>query len=157
MGDCKSNVIVRRASLKDIPQIFTIEKKSFDNPWSQSDFKHELLYSLNSSLWVAVPPEKSDTVAGVICFRIIKDEAYIMKICVREDYRCQGIGGRILETFFSLCRVRGILYVALDVDRKNQVAEHFYRQNLFEPACKQNIQVSDDSTFVMIRKLKTDN
>ncbi len=58
---------------------------------------------------------------------------YIMDFVVREDWRNQGIGGRLMESIKIWAQERGATRLRLGVLPDNLGAQHFYVENGFYP------------------------
>lgn len=85
---------------RDLPEILDIEQRSFERPWSESDF-HRHLQQRNCIGNVAVIDDK--TVAYSIC-ELERDHYRIVNMAVHPDYRRQGIGTQILRRFENRLR-----------------------------------------------------
>ncbi len=84
---------IRKAELKDIESIVTIEESNASNPWLMSTFNAELTNHL-SNFFVA---EYDDCICGFIIFWIIGTEAELHNISVAPEFKSQGIAIRLME------------------------------------------------------------
>ena len=56
----------------------------------------------------------------------VEHEARVLMFAVERDRRHQGVGSRLMETFFTRCRERGLGRVTLEVLVSNSTAIRFY-------------------------------
>ncbi|MGB3533365.1 MAG: GNAT family N-acetyltransferase [Microcoleaceae cyanobacterium] len=54
--------------------------------------------------------------------------AMLDELYIREQYRRQGIGKKVIQFVVDLCRTKGIKALHLEVDRQNTKAQSLYRQ-----------------------------
>ncbi|MDF2840795.1 MAG: tsaB [Clostridia bacterium] len=85
----KQGIAIRAMELKDVDDVWDIEKLSFRTPWSRESFLEEMQVNQKARYVVA---ELGDTVVGYGGMWFIVDEAHITNIAVHPDYRGQGIG-----------------------------------------------------------------
>ena len=87
-------IAVRALSFSDLPQVISIERRAFPNPWSLAMFVLEL--SKPSGICLAAV--RNDRIAGyVICARY--DEAFhVMNIAVDPDHRRLGVASALLDS-----------------------------------------------------------
>jgi GNAT superfamily N-acetyltransferase len=96
------------------------------------------LSSRNSFLVIA---EIDRVPIGYLCGRIIRAEKYKKKtinaevenMYIRIEYRNQGVGTLLMESFFNWCKVKGIKRIFARSYSKNKSAEKFYRKCNFQP------------------------
>ncbi|MFW6038155.1 MAG: ribosomal protein S18-alanine N-acetyltransferase [Candidatus Saliniplasma sp.] len=87
---------IRKCKRKDIPMVLTIEKKSFEYPYSDRIF-----YSfLNSDKFLVAEHKKK--VVGYIMAAVRRDEGVIISIAVHPDFRRQGIGKMLMKDVIAL-------------------------------------------------------
>jgi ribosomal protein S18 acetylase RimI-like enzyme len=55
-------------------------------------------------------------------------DAFLDELFVREEHRGGGIGRRAIETAAAACRQAGVRALHLEVERKNEAAQGFYRR-----------------------------
>src|SRR6185295_16991487 len=83
----------RTMTLSDVPHIVAIEKEAFTSPWSTEAFINELTNNHFARYMVMA---LGDEVIGYGGMWTIMDEAHVTNIAIREDYRGQGLGKRLL-------------------------------------------------------------
>lgn len=147
--DNRDEIIIRDAAENDLTVIYDLEKKSFSHAWSLEGYRNELKKE-STFIRVAVPRAGTDTIIGVICFRIIYGEGYLMKLNVAEKFRRQGIGSMMLNMFIETCEKRRVSDTVLDVSKENTAALSLYEKQGFVVAGHNH----RTDSFVMTRRSK---
>ncbi len=148
--DIPGEIFIRDAVMDDLHEIVRLEQLAFENPWTLDGYMKEL-ESHSSVLRVAVHGGRGGGIIGVICFRIVAGEGYLMKLHVAERYRRQGVGSCMLRMFIDFCHSKGVGEVVLDVSASNLVARAFYAGKGFITAGHD--APSGVSSFIMTRRL----
>ncbi|TRD12832.1 GNAT family N-acetyltransferase [Erythrobacter insulae] len=82
-----------------------------------------------------IEPAGSVQAAGFVLTRHAADEEELLLIAVHPDRRRRGVGARLMENFFLAAGSRGVRRIFLEMRRDNP-AEHLYRQQGFDPIGK---------------------
>jgi ribosomal-protein-alanine N-acetyltransferase len=147
---------VRPMTEADIPQVADIEGESFPTTWPRTAYKRELSNRLARYLVVVdrahapVQPAvkkprrfaflfrphddvapTSEYVVGYVGVWLMVDEAHVVAIAVREAYRRQGIGERLLHDAIELALANHQESVTLEVRRSNTGAQALYEKYRF--------------------------
>lgn len=112
-------------NLSDLDHIKDILNTDFDDFWNYSVFKDELT-SKNSTYFVI--KNKENKILGFAGIKIILDEAEIMNIVTKKDYRNQGIGNLLLDKIILEVKNKGIRKINLEVNENNTIAIHLYEK-----------------------------
>jgi ribosomal-protein-alanine N-acetyltransferase len=67
---------------------------------------------------------------GFILGHVIQGEGEILTLCVDQQYRSQGIGTSLLQTFLTASKCHQCF---LEVKHNNQLAQHLYKRLGFQP------------------------
>ena len=86
-----------------VSQVAELEKRSFQDPWSENSIASELNNPL--SLWLVAL--EGDLVIGYVGSQTVLDETDMMNIAVHPDYRRQGIAEALVQELVSYLRKRG--------------------------------------------------
>ena len=97
---------------------------SFDDFWSFDTLKNELL-SDNSKYIVA---KLDNIIIGFAGIKLIFDEAELMNIVVKKDFRNKGIASMLLTEIFSICSKCNINNINLEVNENNLLAISLYQK-----------------------------
>jgi ribosomal-protein-alanine N-acetyltransferase len=92
-----SEIRIRRLVYSDLPTVLSIERRSFQTPWSLAMFVLEL--SKPSGICLAVTDEQR-LVAYLVCSRYA-DVWHLMNVAVSPDRRRERIASQLLERLFD--------------------------------------------------------
>jgi [ribosomal protein S18]-alanine N-acetyltransferase len=112
----------RSACEADIPEILHIERMSYAFPWTEGIFRDCL--RVNYTCRVA---EIGMAVAGYGIMSVAAGEAHLLNLCVGEDYRCHGIGRRLLAHLLQMASVAGAREAFLEARPSNTSAIRLYQ------------------------------
>ena len=105
-----------------VPQVAALEKCCFADPWSENSVASELENPL--SLWlVAMDGER---LAGYVGSQTVLGESDMMNVAVDGDYRCQGIGKKLIEALVEHLKARESHCLTLEVRDSNTPARNLY-------------------------------
>lgn len=121
----KQEVMVRPMELKDVDEVWEIEKLSFRSPWSRESFVEEMQTNEKAKYVVAVLGE---TVVGYGGMWFIIDEAHVTNIAVHPDYRQRKIGEMIVQEMIRTAKENGINGMTLEVRVSNTAAINLYKK-----------------------------
>lgn len=115
-------ITIERMKENHVPQIATLEKSIFSDPWSENSVKSELSNPL--SLWLVAAD--GETVAGYIGSQTVLGESDMMNLAVRESYRRSGVGRALIEALIEALRAVGSECLTLEVRFSNLPAIRLY-------------------------------
>lgn len=115
-------ITIERMKENHVPQIATLEKSIFSDPWSENSVKSELSNPL--SLWLVAAD--GETVAGYIGSQTVLGESDMMNLAVRESYRRSGVGRALVEALIEALRAVGSECLTLEVRFSNLPAIRLY-------------------------------
>jgi ribosomal-protein-alanine N-acetyltransferase len=112
----------RSARESDIPEIVRIERMSYAFPWTEGIFRDCL--RVNYTCRVA---EIGVPIAGYGIMSVAAGEAHLLNLCVGEDYRCRGIGRRLLAHLLQVAANVGAREGFLEARPSNTSAIRLYQ------------------------------
>ena len=118
------NIEIRKMELTDLESIKNIFTSDFDNFWSFNVLKEELDNEHSNYLLAKFNKE----IVGFAGIKIVLDEADIMNIVTKKNYRGNGIGTMLLNNLIYLCSELGIKTINLEVSEENLPAIHLYEK-----------------------------
>ena len=121
-------MIITKATLADLQNIFKIEESVFAHPWSLESLK-TLLLDDKSVAFIAVD---SNAICGYCGLNTILDEGYITNVAVLESYRRQGIGKLLVNALIDFAKENNLAFLTLEVRKSNIPAINLYKNNGFE-------------------------
>lgn len=89
--------MIREMTVTDVPQVLSIERESFSDPWTEEMFlgAFKIPFSYNFVF------EKEGKVAGYILGTLLFDEAEVCNVATAKSHRGQGIGKALMDAFES--------------------------------------------------------
>ncbi|PMQ01771.1 MAG: ribosomal-protein-alanine N-acetyltransferase [Dictyoglomus sp. NZ13-RE01] len=149
--EVKKNIEIRPMELKDIDDVYEINRLSFSSPWSKESFERELISNKIAHYFVALLDEK---IVGYIGIWQIFQEAQITAIAVHPDYRRMGIGEALLDYIINLCEQNYIKEIILEVRVSNTIAQNLYYKKGFKKVGIRKWYYKDgEDALVMVKKL----
>ncbi|WP_455237079.1 ribosomal protein S18-alanine N-acetyltransferase [Veillonella sp.] len=116
---------VRRATIEDAKEIFSIEMECFSVPWSLDSIETELVNE-DKKLYYVI--EDANGVVGYAGAWLVYDEGQITNIAIRPSARRQGFGAKLTSALIEECFKRGMHEIFLEVRISNLSALSLYRQ-----------------------------
>jgi ribosomal-protein-alanine N-acetyltransferase len=139
----------RFAEVKDIDSLFELEKKTFISPWTYSQFEYEIKENSFSKLLLIV---NEDELVGYIDYWIIFDQATINKICIKDEYRRQGLAQQLLDICFKEVKENECMVITLEVRTSNEKAIKLYQKNGFDIVLTKPQYYSDgEDAYYMVK------
>jgi ribosomal-protein-alanine N-acetyltransferase len=120
---------VRRLTYGDLPAVLSIERRSFQTPWSLAMFVLEL--SKPSGICLCVPGDHGGLAGYLVCSRYA-DVWHLMNIAVSPDRRREGIATRLMENLFD--EAGSSARFTLEVRTSNRSAIAMYERFGFRPS-----------------------
>ena len=118
------NINIDFMTLQDLEQISNILQSSFDEFWTKDIFKDELM--ANNSIYLVA--KFNQQIVGFCGIKMILEEANVMNIVVKKDFRNQGIGTLLLEKLIQLAKEKKSTSITLEVNEENYPAIHLYKK-----------------------------
>ena len=139
---------IDKMKLSDLDDVMKIEQASFSLSWSRSMFERELEDRKKSCFLVV---RSGIEIAGYIGFWMIIDEAHIVTIAVRSDFRRKGVGSILIASALILANRLGAERVTLEVRVTNFPAQMLYEKFGFKKVAIRRKFYSDtgEDAYVM--------
>lgn len=138
----------------DLDDVMDIEVESFSLPWTRWMFEKELRDKKHSYFLVA---RSGIQVVGYIGFWLVEDEAHIVTIAVRSDFRRKHIGSLLMASALNLAARLGANRATLEVRVSNLPAQTLYKKFGFEiVAIRKNFyaDTSEDAYVMWLHDVK---
>jgi len=148
------SIVIRPFDARDSSDIIRIDSESFRTMNPTYDLFIYMTYG--SEILVA------DIGKGVVGYVVVSyrdEEAKIMSIAVKKEFRRRGIGKILLRETIRRAKKRGIKRITLEVRTSNKIAQNLYKKMGFEIAGVLDSYYSDgESAYLMHLNLdKTDD
>ena len=145
------NLKLSKMSIEDLKSIKNVLASDFDNFWS-FDVLEEELECDNSYVIVAKVDE--NTIVGFAALKVILDEADIMNIVVKKDFRHNGIGSVLLENLINYSTDLNLKTITLEVNENNLSAIRLYDKFSFDKlGIRKNYYDGKSDAIIMSKKL----
>ena len=142
------NLIIEDMKLSDLENL---DISKFDDFWNIHILKEEL--TSETSHFICAKLENK--IVGFAGIKIIVDEADIMNIAVKEDYRRQGIATLLLNHILSLCKQKSLKAINLEVNEENFSAISLYQKFGFKE-CGRRKQYYDNKYDAILMSMRTE-
>ena len=140
-----------KMSIEDLKSIKNVLASDFDNFWSYDVLEEELECD-NSYVIVAKVDE--NTIVGFAGLKVILDEADIMNIVVKKDFRHNGIGSVLLENLINYSKDLNLKTITLEVNENNLSAIRLYDKFSFDKlGIRKNYYDGKSDAIIMSKKL----
>lgn len=116
------SLIMRPMRELDVPSVIAIERESYAFPWTDGIFRDCVRAG-----YLCRVAEFDGTIVGYAILSIGAGESHVLNVCVASDFRCRGLGRRLLEHLFDLSRAAGALELFLEVRPSNTAAIRLYQ------------------------------
>jgi ribosomal-protein-alanine N-acetyltransferase len=126
-GPARPSFRLRRMMIQDLPEVLSIERSSFPNPWPETTFRGELQNVGISFPLVALDPE-SEAVVGYLIYWKIVDDVQVNNVAVHPDYRRRGVAESMFREILAELRREGVKIVTLEVRMSNLAARRLYEK-----------------------------
>lgn len=140
---------IDKMSLEDLISIKDILTTEFDDFWNYEILKSEL-ESNNSYFFVA--KNISGEIVGFSGIKIILDEADIMNIVVKKDFRNNGIGSLLLDYLISYSKSINLKTITLEVNEINIPAIKLYEKFAFSKLGIRKKYYNGENDAIIMRK-----
>lgn len=124
------DILLRHATLADIPALCALEKECFTLPWQEDSFAFALN---NPSLFFLPVLTAGEEIVGYAVMQCLFEEAELQNIAVKENFRNSGFGKRILQACFDEATAKNAEKMYLEVREGNMPARTLYEKNGFCP------------------------
>ncbi len=122
-----TRVHIHWLTLRDTPDVLSIEAASFEFPWSE-DTLIRTLRKRNTNGMVA---EIADKVVGVMIYELHKNRLHLINFAVAPTARRQGVGSAMVEKMVSKLSYDRRNRITLEVRETNLAAQLFFKSQGF--------------------------
>ena len=147
-------MLLRSASINDLPAISQIEDESFSPPWTTATFRIEV----ENPQALFLIAEKENSLLGYVCSWLVVDEIQILKVAVRSHARRAGVASQLVQTLLSQACKEGAKTANLEVRESNAAARGLYAELGFsEVATRAGYYTDGDDALFLIKDLVAEN
>ncbi len=121
------SVDIREMHDLDVPVVIDIERAGYQFPWSEGIFRDCLRVG-----YICRVIDVGGVPAGYGIMSVGAGEAHILNVCIADEYRCRGLGRKLMLHLMQRARALGMDEAFLEVRPSNQVASRLYLSLGFE-------------------------
>jgi ribosomal-protein-alanine N-acetyltransferase len=122
-NDFDMNVHIRWMIRRDMPEVLSIEKSSFEFPWSEEDF----IRCLRQRNCIGMVAEYDERVVGFMIYELHKDQLHVLNFSVRPDVRRRGIGMQMVNKLVGKLSQQRRNRIVLEIRETNLAAQMFFK------------------------------
>ncbi len=143
-----SGMLIRPCQAHDLDQVLALERQSFKDPYSRSDFQWCLTRACIFTVACDGP-----SVIGYVLITVEASQGHIASMAVSPVRRRQGIGSAILGAAIQSLAADGVGRIYLEVRRSNSDAIGLYRKFSFAATgeVKRHYYPDGEDAIVMAR------
>jgi ribosomal-protein-alanine N-acetyltransferase len=141
--------MIRKMTLEDLPKVLVLEKALFSAPWSEENYRFELLE--NPYAHYVVKEEQG--LLGYLGLWLNEDALQITTLGVDTSFQNRGIGQSLVAYALEYARMNEVSVMTLEVRVSNEKAIHLYEKNGFKKAAlrKQYYSHPDEDAILMMK------
>ena len=117
------NVHIRWMIRRDMPEVLSIEKSSFEFPWSEEDF----IRCLRQRNCIGMVADYDERVVGFMIYELHKDQLHVLNFSVRPDIRRRGIGMQMVNKLVGKLSQQRRNRIILEIRETNLAAQMFFK------------------------------
>jgi [ribosomal protein S18]-alanine N-acetyltransferase len=169
-----SAYVARHMRLEDIPQVVTIDRESFPNPWPPHAYQFEISNRDTSHMIVLDAFDRPisggrswrglfdrffagktpDQIVGYGGCWLITGEAHISTIAVAPAFRGQGLGELLLSHMLLRAMLLDAEYSVLEVRESNFSAQALYRKYEYEVVGRRKGYYRDNAEDALLMEVR---
>ena len=143
-----SDATIRRMTIADVQDVWSIENATFPTPWSLRDFEHEMQSNPCARYLVAV---KEGRIIGFAGIHVILDEGHITNIAIAAEERGKGCGKLLAQALLQYASNLGVQYVTLEVKADNEPAKNLYKSlGFFKVGVRKKYYENQTDAHIMV-------
>ena len=147
------NLELHVMTISDLDSIADLLESKFDDFWNYNILKEEL--QADNSKYIVAKNSITDKILVFAGIKIILDDAEIMNIVTRKDFRNLGIGSKLLSYLIDICTSLNLNSIFLEVHENNKIAQNLYNKYGFKNIYVRKNYYNNNAGIIMKKVLKT--
>jgi len=120
-------VHIRWMIRRDMPEVLSIERDSFEFPWLEEDF----FRCLRQRNCIGMVAEHEDRVVGFMIYELHKTRIHVLNFAVANEHQRRGVGSQMVAKLIGKLSSQRRTRIVLEVRETNLPAQLFFRENGF--------------------------
>ena len=120
---------IAEMKIQDLQEIKNCLDTEYDNFWSYQTLESEI--NSESSIYIIIK-NNQNLILGFTGIKVILDEAELMNIVVKKDFRHNGIGSILLDDLINYSKKLNLKTITLEVNENNLSAIRLYDKFSFD-------------------------
>lgn len=120
-------VHVRWMIRRDMPEVLSIERGSFEHCWTKDDF----LRVMGQRDCIGMVAELGDKVVGFHLYQLCKDSVKMLNFAVHPDHRWRGVDSQMVAKLIGKLSSHRRTSITLEVREANLQAQLFFQRQGF--------------------------
>lgn len=147
-----SGCIIRPADKEDLKDIYVLERKYTEIPWSEKSLFDDIFNNPNAHYYVAV---SNNSIAGYIGFWLVENSGEIINLAVSKEYRRKGIGKCLVKHVCKYVSIMGGDEIYLEVSNLNKAGLSLYESEGFNRISERKNYYSKthSNAIIMLKKI----
>jgi len=117
-------VHIRWMIRRDMPEVLSIESRSFEFPWTEEDF----INCLRQRNCIGMVAEHDDRVVAFMIYELNKTRIRVLNFAVSESFRRRGAGSQMMAKLIGKLSSQRRSRITLEVRETNLSAQLFFRE-----------------------------
>jgi len=115
-------ILIRSMEEADVASVVKVERACYQFPWSEGIFRDCVRVG-----YICRVVEVGPHIIGHGILSVGAGEAHVLNVCIAEEYRCVGLGRRLLDHLLDRARAAGMGHAFLEVRPTNTAAIRLYQ------------------------------
>lgn len=144
--------MIRKMTLEDLPEILILEKALFSSPWSEENYRFEILENPYAHYVV----EDEQGLRGYLGLWLNDDALQITTLGVASSHQGKGLGQNLVKYALEYALENKVSVMTLEVRISNEKAIRLYEKNGFKKSAlrKQYYSHPDEDAILMMKNFE---
>jgi ribosomal-protein-alanine N-acetyltransferase len=116
------NLTERMMIRRDMPEVLSIERASFESPW----FEEEFVACLRQRNCIFRVAEIGERIVGFVSYELRKTRLHLLNVAVHPDFRLRGVGRALIELPIRRLTPTRRNRLTLEIRERNLGAQLFF-------------------------------
>ena len=149
MAENPTRFEIRPATVADLPAILAVERSCYDQPWSDRQFRDELVNIYGHIDLLLADGE----LAGYHCWWLLCGELHVLNLATAPAFRRRGVAAKLLQTALAAAARQGLERALLEVRAGNEPAISLYRRFGFRESGRRRRYYADGEDALLMERM----